>query len=138
MSKPAAHLVLLVFDALAILALYYVIDVWREIHHLIDGGVKSIGYQNRFSFLLLLGFVPVVHLFSFIAWRQQFQSLGNGLLLGLFAVLLMAAFYLNGQIKNDLMANGYEDCVNLGIVMTFSEFKTYMKFDSACIESKHD
>lgn len=129
---------MVLFDALAILAAYYVFSEWRDIYRLIENGAERISYQNYFSLILLLVFMPIMHLLSFINWQDRLQRYGNGLVIGVFASLVAITFYLNNQIETALAANNYTDCVNLRKTMTFSEFKTYMKSELRCIETVQD
>lgn len=135
MKKSTAHLVLVLFDVLAVMAVYYVFSEWRSLHYLIDSRVERISYQNYFSLIVLFFFMPLMHILTFINWQKRFQKLGNGLVIGFFSALIAVAVYLNSQIEKDLVANDYTECLNLSRAMTFSEFKTYMKSELLCQDS---
>lgn len=134
MNKVTAHSILAVFDIAALAACYYVFTEWRSIDELISIGSNSVSMQSHLGFYLLSIMVPVVHILTLFKWPESAKKLGNLFLVALFVLLMVGAFTLDSSLEDKLLSAGYHYCTEQSEAMTFSEFKTYVKDTSQCIE----
>jgi hypothetical protein len=134
MTKPTAHLILVVFDILAVLAVYYVITRWFEIRQLIDERSGEVTYQGYFTLISLIAMIPIIHGFSLIPWKTKQHPLANSLLIAVSILMAVFALFAHFQIEKKLISTGYIYCDELTEVMTFSKFKTYMRPELECLK----
>lgn len=133
MNKRTAHFVLILFDIAAFAGCYFVYHEFTSLKAQIEASAGSITFQNLFGFYALPIVVPLVHLSSFVDWREPArQKIGNVLVVTICMTLVIATFVANSSLKRKIMAAGYYYCEELSEQMTFSKFNTYLKDPEQC------
>lgn len=134
MNKASAHIVLAVFDIAALAACYYVFTEWKSISELISANSNNVSMQSHFGFYALLIMVPTIHIMTAFQWPNYVKKWCNLLLVAQLLLLTASAFSLDLFLEDKLRSAGYHYCPSQSEVMSFSEFKTYFKDNSSCLE----
>lgn len=132
MDKRLAHIVLLVFDALSIWALYHVFYTWHEVSQSITSSVNSIELQSPFGIYMVTMVMPIVHSQSLIRIESKStEKARNYLISSLLFSLLLAGLVFDYLIEKEVTNAGSKYCSSESETLTFSQFKVYVK-DRPC------
>ncbi|SDU36878.1 hypothetical protein SAMN05216210_3410 [Halopseudomonas salegens] len=134
MNKITAHLVLGLFDVAAVAACVYVFSSWTNIDGQLSQNVDSLSVSSNLNLAGLMVIVPVTHSMALFNWKESIQKWGNRCLIGLFLFLLVGAFIMDSYLESKILAAGYEYCAGQSEKMTFSEYRTYVGENRACLK----
>ncbi|MCP4343367.1 MAG: hypothetical protein GY799_31945 [Desulfobulbaceae bacterium] len=132
MNKVTAHLVIAVLDLAALLACYFVVSEWQSIEKQLALGAEGITFQSYFGVYGLLLIVPLTHIVVLFKWQGAVRKWVNRFLVTVFLVMGGTVFILNSYLENKIITAGYLYCQQQSEMMTFSNFKTYLREDIPC------
>jgi hypothetical protein len=137
MSKPTAHIILILFDLLAILV--FLIG-YNEISRVVGGiahSVESVEFNNRVGFFFIGVLVPMAHLLAVYEylWPQvaeKKKALINWSAIILFVIISVCCFSISIGVKVYVERVGYFHCPGADSGMTFCTYLVYTKDDATC------
>lgn len=132
MNKLTAHLIFGLLDVAAVAACYHVFAEWNQITQAIAVNSNQVTFQNHFVFYVLMIILPVIHGLTLFSWQDNAKKWANRGLIAAFLILLGIAFLLDMHMEDRLLTAEYRYCEARSEVMTFSEFKTYVRDDIPC------
>lgn len=130
MNPRTAHIILGLFDVLALLAVCYIYSRWVSIGLSVAEQSESIVVQGALGVYLSGLFVPAVHAYSFLGEKKA-SVLAKPLLSLVLLTIVVAVFFVSSAIEQKLQSAGYTECSNAQ-QMTRSEFKTFVLDPSSC------
>lgn len=134
MNKTTAHIIVGLADIAAVASCYYAFIEWMSVTQAINTESESISVQSYFGLYILIILVPIIHITSLIQWNSFTTKLINGSLIILFLLMLFGVILLDSHINNKLKNAGFHYCDKQSVMMTFSEFRTYLKENIPCID----
>ena len=132
MNKATAHATLLVFDCASLFAVYHYLNIWITIEYQITNNAKTISMQNYASVYLLLAMVPIIHFSSLAKLQGKIKAWANRFIITIFFALLLICYFSNRTLEKKIIESGYTYCPSKSQIMTFSEFKAYLKDSEIC------
>lgn len=134
MGKFKAHIVLSLFDIMAIFVCYHVVREWNRVSGSVLLSEYSIGVQKPLGLYILLLVIPFMHFSSLINIPVSYKKATSYVLVGIFLLMIILSFYIDYRIDNILTNADYSYCQQKSEGMRFSEFKVFVTDDGQCIE----
>jgi hypothetical protein len=132
MNKLSAHIVIGIFDLLALYGAYYVYEQWHELSLLIADQVGRVEIQSGLGVYLILLIIPVTHLVSVINWPERVKGLINKALITTLILLGILAYFVSVKFTEKINQADYFYCEKASKDMTFSEFRIFTKTEILC------
>lgn len=115
MTKKSAHIVLFVFDVVALLSTLWIVDYVSMTHSDIALGSDAVEFESSILYILLLLVIPVIHLLSFSDRRKlAFFRLVNKYQIYVFScciVMIFSSKYIvQHSVESDFKLYGYIKC----------------------------
>ncbi len=137
MSKKKAHILMILFDILAMLIFWMGYDIVHRIVAGIANSADSIEFNNRVGFLFLGVAFPITHLVAIYeyCWPKVVErktALFNYLFFILLIVLFASAFFISARVRTYVEYAGYQRCPQADHQLSFSTGLVYTKDDTVC------
>lgn len=137
MSKKKAHILMILFDMLAILIFWMGYDIVSKIVTGITNSADSVEFNNRVGFLFVGVALPITHLVAVYEyfWPKVVErkiALFNYLFFVLIIVLFAIGFYISARVQTYVERAGYLRCPHADHQLTFSTGLVYTKDEAIC------
>jgi hypothetical protein len=136
MNKITAHATLAIADIASLAACYYVYVEWENLKRQILTASDIIRIQDGMGVYVATLIVPVIHMATFFEWQRAAKRWGNRILILFLFLFGFGVFTLGDIFERKLEAVGYRYCFEKSEMMTFSEFKAYVKVGAQCSKSE--
>ena len=133
MNKSVAHIILLLVDAAALFACYYVCSEYENVIREINTFTDSIILQKPLGLYSVLIMVPVLHGVSLLSITEEKSKLLNRSVVIFFLILVVSAFVFDAWLENKIINSGYYYCNEGSESMRMSEFRLYLREGQECI-----
>jgi hypothetical protein len=137
MSKPKAHIFLILFDIFSIIGLWAGYNLINQVVIDIAHSADSVEFNNRAGFFCFGVLMPMVHLFAIYEyfWAKTVKkkmALFNWSAFILLIVLFASGFFISFRMQTYVERAGYLYCPQANHSMSFSTYLVYTKDDAIC------
>lgn len=137
MSKPKAHILLVLFDIFSIICLWAGYKLINQVVIDIAHSADAIELNNRVGFFCFGVLIPMVHLFAVYEYFwpkvvEKRMAHFNWSAVILLIVLFASGFFISGCVQTYVAQAGYLRCPQADRQLSFSTGLVYTKDDVIC------
>jgi hypothetical protein len=137
MSKRKAHLILILFDMLAILVCWIGYNEISQVVGDIAHSADSVEFNNRVGFFFIGVVVPIAHLLALYEYLwpkvlEKKKALINSSAFILFIIISVCCFSISIGVKVYVERAAYLHCPRADSSMTFCTYLVYTRDDATC------